>query len=353
MKLLFKVKRREYMQALKNKFASYAGLKVFMMTVILLLSGNMVNAKNDGSESAKQTTVGILIYDGVQIIDFTGPWEIFGHAGFKVKTIAQNTAPLKTAMNMTVVPDYSFNNAPQFDVLLIPGGNHGNALNKPTNDWLKQQAPKAESVLSVCTGSFILAETGLLSNKTATTFFKSLDYFANEYPTVEVVRDQRYVDNGKVITSAGLSSGIDAALHLVAKIKGLDAARNIAMHVEYDWQPDNGFVRGKMADKFMPRFKLPLPEQVKFNRIYAYGDEQNWYEAFKVSFDNSTESPIQGVKDILSNQFAALTNWKALPNSESRWQATFNQEKWVLSVDNELDSHEDKGVLMKVELQKQ
>jgi hypothetical protein len=103
----------------------------------------------------------------------------------------------------------------------------------------------------------------------------------------------------------------------------------------------------------MPRFKLPLPEQVKFNRIYAYGDEQNWYEAFKVSFDNSTESPIQGVEDILSNQFAALTNWKALPNSENRWQATFNQEKWVLSVDNELDSHEDKGVLMKVELHKQ
>lgn len=325
-------------------------LKYILMAVVLL-AGTMATAKS--AEQQSKTTVGILIYDGVQIIDFTGPWEIFGQAGFEVKTIAETTKPLKTAMDMTVVPDYNFNNAPKFDVVLIPGGHHHNAMNKQTNNWLKQQAPSADSLLSVCTGSYILAETGLLDNKTATTFFKALDSFAHKYPSVTVVRDQRYVDNGKVITSAGLSSGIDAALHLVAKIQGVNAARNIAMHVEYDWQPDIGFVRGNMADQHMPRFKLPLPEDVKFDRIYAYGDEQQWFEAYRVQFDKSNESPTKAIADILSTQFAELSDWTLQSKGNNQWLATIEKGKWALSIDNELDSQDSKGVLMKVELRKQ
>ncbi|UTF60673.1 DJ-1/PfpI family protein [Gilvimarinus sp. DA14] len=276
-------------------------------------------------------TVGILIYPGVQIIDFTGPWEVFGHAGYKVATVSKEGKTLSTSMNMTVVPDYSFETAPQFDALLIPGGHHHNAYDESTYNWIKKHAESGKTILSVCTGSFILAEAGLLKEQKATTFFKLLDPFAENYPETQVIRDQRFVDSGKIITSAGLSSGIDAALHLVAKDQGQRAAQTLAMHIEYDWEPEQGFVRGKMADRYMPHFSLPIPEAFTFHREYAYGDESHWYESYIVTLATS-DNIKQKTVDLVEEQMAALNDWKPHPKSDSIWIKHSEGKEWRVSM---------------------
>ena len=180
----------------------------------------------------------ILIFDGVQIIDYTGPYEVFGQARFDIYTVSLDGKPITTAMGMTVVPHHSFESAPAPDLLLVPGGNvHGVTSSQEALDWVRRAAADSQYVLSVCNGAFILAEARLLDGLTATTFYGLLKTLARDYPAVNVVRDRRFVDNGKVVTSAGLSSGIDAALHMVSKIRGKRSARDLARHLEYDWDP--------------------------------------------------------------------------------------------------------------------
>ncbi len=165
--------------------------------------------------------------NGVQIIDYAGPYEVFGQAGFQTYTVAANTNLMTTVMGMKVTPSYSFENSPKPDVLVIPGGAGVNrAQNDPaTIKWIQDRAKEAEHVLSVCNGAFILAKTGLLDGLSATTFYNLIDGFATAAPKTKVVRDQRYVDNGKIITTAGISSGIDGSLYVVAKMRGKAAAQ--------------------------------------------------------------------------------------------------------------------------------
>lgn len=310
-------------------------LKKQYWIICLILFSSSLWAENN----SKRTTVGILIYDGVQIIDFTGPWEIFGQAGYDVITISKNGNKVTTAMNMVVGADYSFANTPKFDLLLVPGGHHHNAMDDETVSFVKQKSVESKTTLSVCTGSYILAETGLLSNQTATTFFKAINHFDNQYKDIKVVSDQRYVDNGAIITSAGLSSGIDAALHIVAKLEGIETARTIAMHVEYDWQPDNGFIRGKMADQHMPRFKKKIPDNIKLKRTAAFGGEDRWYETYEIQISDGS-APISTVEALLKDQLGALDNWKTVTsitgdNSNLQWKAESSNDVWLLSVKNQ------------------
>ena len=230
------------------------------------------------SGSQPEVRVGILLFDQVQIIDFTGPYEVFGTAGFGVATVSRDGKPVTTAMGLAVTPDHGFADAPEFDVLLIPGGEVDKPQGDPVVlDFIRNRATKAKHVLSVCTGAYILAATGLLDGQKATTFFPQLDGLARSHPKVEVVSDQRWVDNGKVITSAGLSSGIDAALHVVARLRGEMSARSVALHLEYDWHPEQGFVRGRMADRYMPKLnKVEWPKDFAAERLYSVGDEHAW-----------------------------------------------------------------------------
>jgi transcriptional regulator GlxA family with amidase domain/DNA-directed RNA polymerase subunit RPC12/RpoP len=189
------------------------------------------------ASSEKPLTVVILLFNGVEIIDFSGPWEVLGAAGFVVHTVALGAGPIKTVFGERIVPDFTLDQSPQADILLIPGGNIALAMTDArVIKWIQTRSKDAKQVISVCNGAFLLAKAGLLDGLSATTVRGGIEKLARIAPRTKVVRNQRYVDNGKFITTAGLSAGIDGALHLVAKIRGTDAAQQVAHELEYKWE---------------------------------------------------------------------------------------------------------------------
>ncbi|HEU5136447.1 MAG TPA: DJ-1/PfpI family protein [Steroidobacteraceae bacterium] len=230
----------------------------------------------------KDVKVAILMFDGVQIIDFAAPYEVFTQAGLTVYTVSKEGKQVTASQGLKTQVDYSFESAPAANIVVVPGGHiHDAEKDAATLDWIRKQAGPADHVLSVCTGSFILGSTGLLDGKSATTFHQSFDGMAKQFPKVHVVSDQRWVDSGELVTSAGLASGIDASLHVVAEVRGMKVARSVAMNLEYDWKPEQGFVRGKMADRYM---RLPaafsLPPGTKVQPVTSIGDTKSWEKEF-------------------------------------------------------------------------
>jgi transcriptional regulator GlxA family with amidase domain len=180
--------------------------------------------------------VAILLFNGVQIIDFTGPYEMFGAAGCEVFTVAATRDPVRTAMGMVVVPRYSFADAPKAEVLVIPGGGVDRAEVDPgIRQFIRDSHARNQATLSVCNGAFILANTGLLDGLTVTTTRGNISRLAKRYPKLKVVGERRYVDNGRIVTAAGLSAGIDGALHVIEKLMGAQAAKQVAYVEEYAW----------------------------------------------------------------------------------------------------------------------
>src|SRR5205085_11092598 len=176
--------------------------------------------------------VAILVFNGVELIDFAGPWEVFGTAGFLVHTVAVTPEPRTAVFGQKMIPDYTFDNAPKADILLVPGGGNVPFSNdKKLIGWIQDKSKQVRHVMSVCTGAFLLAKAGLLTGQTVTATSGMIEDLLT--PQTKVVYDRRYVDNGKIITTAGLSSGIDGALHLVVKILGRGSAQSVALGMEY------------------------------------------------------------------------------------------------------------------------
>lgn len=234
--------------------------------------------------------VGIVLFDGVQIIDFAAPYEVFGTAGFGVATVSSDGGPVTTAMGLKVTPDHSFANAPRFDLLVVPGGEVQEAMRDETLLGYLRGHDAGQTLMSVCTGSHILASAGLLDGLKATTFHGALDGFEQLFTDVELVRDQRWVDSGRIVTSAGLSSGIDTSLFLVSRFHGDLRARSVAMHLEYPWDPQGGFVRGRLIDRQVPRLaNVAWPEGIQFQSLYSVGDTQTWQGRYLVTTTASAE----------------------------------------------------------------
>lgn len=193
-------------------------------------------------------TVAILIYDNAEVLDFCGPFEVFAVTRnpadntrpFTVFTVAEHDVPVSARNGLIVYPNHTFASCPQPDILVIPGGFGARQQIRSPHvlDWVRHRARHAEIVLSVCTGAFLLAKAGLLDGLTATTHHGSLDTLEELAPHTTVVRDQRYVDNGKIITSAGIAAGIDASLYVVARLLGAEQAQWTAQHMEYPWDAD-------------------------------------------------------------------------------------------------------------------
>ncbi len=204
---------------------------------------NMSLISKDQLEVPKK--IAFYLQNEVEILDFAGPMEVFAYAGYEVFTVSKSTDPIRTQGILKIIPDYSIYNAPQADILAFFGGNASEAYeDEEVIKWVESQQ-HIESYFSVCTGAFILAESGLLNNKSATTFHNALDGLEKNYPEVNVLKNKRFVDNGTIITTAGISAGIDGALHLVAKLDGFDAARKAAYYMEYDkWIPGEGLLLG-------------------------------------------------------------------------------------------------------------
>jgi transcriptional regulator GlxA family with amidase domain len=185
--------------------------------------------------------VAFLISDGAVVIDFCGPWEVFQDVmvasrqdmPFRLYTVAENKKPIRTSGGMQIVPDYTIADAPAPKVIVIP------AQSEPTEavlDWIRKSSKTTDVTMSVCTGAFVLAKTGLLDGKSATTFHAAFNTFAMEFPKIELKRGARFVENGNLATAGGLSSGIDLALRVVERYYGREVAAKTAYNMEYQGQ---------------------------------------------------------------------------------------------------------------------
>lgn len=230
---------------------------------------------------AKQLRVAVLMFKGAQVIDYAGPMEIFAQTGAKVFTVAPTAEVHVSAMGiLQFKPDYDFSNAPEADVLVVPGGNINEiALNPAYLEWLRKRVDESKLVLSVCTGAFILGEAGLLDGlPAATTFASAIDDLAKRYPKLKsVVKNRRVVDTGKIITTGGLSSGLDGALHVIDRWMGRADAKDVARGLEYDWNPDRKGSYGELVANRMPAmWHAMVPDDTPFDRFYEEGDTKQW-----------------------------------------------------------------------------
>ena len=198
--------------------------------------------------------VAFVLSDGAVMIDFAGPWEVFQDAYipgdmanmkmdlFELYTVAETTKPIKASAGMKIIPDYSFANAPAPNVIVIPAQSAQSNPSPAMKEWIRKSAKTADVTMSVCTGAFLLANTGLLAGKSATTHHSAYKQMAMGHPDIQLKRGARFVDNGNIATAGGLSSGIDLALHVVERYYGRDVAKNTAYQMEYQgtgWMDPN------------------------------------------------------------------------------------------------------------------
>jgi transcriptional regulator GlxA family with amidase domain len=197
----------------------------------------------------KQRSVAILIFEGVELLDFVGPFEVFSSARassanqerlMTVFAVAEQPEPVACRNGLVVQPAYTLVDCPPTDILVLPGG-YGtrSAINRPELiDWIVQCSRTAELTTSVCTGSFLLAKAGLLTGRPATTHWASIQRMRQDFPALEIREHVRWVDAGNIVTGAGVSAGIDMSLHVLARLYGPEIATTTARDIEYDyWKP--------------------------------------------------------------------------------------------------------------------
>jgi putative intracellular protease/amidase/YHS domain-containing protein len=185
--------------------------------------------------------VAFVISEGAQVIDFAGPWEVFQEVmvpgrsdrPFRPYTVSESTSPIHASGGMKIVPDYNFENAPAPKVIVIPAQS---PPGEATLEWIRRSTKSTDVTMSVCTGAFVLAKTGLLSGKAATTFHGAFVRFANQFPDIQLKRGARFVEDGNLATAGGLSSGIDLALRVVERYFGREVAQQTAYDMEYQGQ---------------------------------------------------------------------------------------------------------------------
>lgn len=192
-------------------------------------------------------SVGILVFDAVEVLDFAGPYEVFTTASrvatrhtpgagklFEVACISRDGQPIQARAGLRVLPEHSFANHPPCDLLIVPGGVVDAAMTCPqTLDWLARTAAQAQITASVCTGAFLLAASGVLHSGEVTTHWEDVADLRAQFPALTVLDGPRWIDLGAIVTSAGISAGIDMCLHLVARLAGRELAQLTARQMDY------------------------------------------------------------------------------------------------------------------------
>ena len=200
-----------------------------------------------------QKRVAILVFPDVEVLDFCGPFEVFSvtrldesrrrqePSPFEVVLVAESTEPVTATGGLRVLPDHDLASCPPLDLLVVPGGWGTRQLveNDKVVGWIRDRVKEVELAASVCTGSFLYAQAGVLDGRRATTHWLSLDRMEQTFPAINVVRDQHVVADGSIVTSAGIAAGIDLALGVVAKLHGDAIARATARYMEYPFREDN------------------------------------------------------------------------------------------------------------------
>lgn len=190
-----------------------------------------------------KTKVGIFLFNEVEVLDFAGPFEVFSLTSkdneklFEVITIGETGEIISARNGLKVKPRASFKDNPDLDILIIPGGYGAEEIeikNKAVLHWIIEQKDKVKILASVCTGAFLLAECGLLDHKSATTHWMDLDRMKDEYPKINVIDHIKFVDEGSIITSGGISAGINMSFHIIKKLCGADVAKSTSKRMEYD-----------------------------------------------------------------------------------------------------------------------
>ena len=197
------------------------------------------------SDAPATRTIGILLFDGVEELDAVGPWEVlafwtreFPQDGWTVTTLSRDGATVTGAKGLRIEPHHSYGSVPDLDVLVYPGGRgtRPHLTDTAQLDWVRAQRERVPLMTSVCTGSLVYAAAGLLAGRPATTHHECTDELLAADPSIEL-RQQRFVDDGDVITAAGVSAGIDMALHVVVRLEGADRARQVRSGIQYDPEP--------------------------------------------------------------------------------------------------------------------
>jgi len=188
--------------------------------------------------------VGIFVFDNVEVLDFAGPFQVFTTAQrvarpdkpFETFTVAADNA-VQARGGLAIVPSYTVGREPPIDVLIVPGGVVTDELGKSAViEWIAARAAEARLTASVCTGAFLLAKAGVLDGKKATTHWEDIDDFRKSFPGIPIDAEARFVDEGRIVTSAGISAGIDMSLHLVERLAGESLALRTARQMDYRWQ---------------------------------------------------------------------------------------------------------------------
>jgi putative intracellular protease/amidase/YHS domain-containing protein len=235
------------------QFGLLAAIALFVVRELSASSNPAVaTSGSDNNKSAAQSNplkppadgaipVAFLISEGAVMIDFTGPWEVFQDVmvpgrkdpPFRLYTVAETTKPIHASGGMKIAPDYTLANSPAPKVIVIPAQSEPSAA---VLEWIRKSTKNTDVTMSVCTGAFVLAKTGLLSGKAATTFHAAFKPFAMEFPDIRLKRGARFVEDGNLATAGGLSSGIDLALHVVERYYGREIAQKTAYNMEYQGQ---------------------------------------------------------------------------------------------------------------------
>lgn len=208
------------------------------------------------AEAPQEVTVrnvAIIVHEGVELLDFAGPAEVFAAAAregrhdgadaFNVYTVAPRRETITSFGVVRVEPAHSIDDCPPPDILVVPGGRTTVLMEDPSfMEWIARVAPDTEILMSVCTGALVYAEAGLLDGREATTHWSTIGFLRDRYPAVTVREGTRYVDTGPTVTTAGISAGIDGALHVVARLLGRAVADDVARYMEYEWDPVDTYV---------------------------------------------------------------------------------------------------------------
>ena len=191
--------------------------------------------------------VGIYIYDNAEVLDFSGPFEVLttanrvsGKSLFDVSLVAQNAGVVVARAGYKVLADVSFDDAPQFELLIVVGGDHSQEIHKTVvSNWIAQQANKAKLIASVCTGAFLLAQAGVITTQQVTTHWQDITQLQLDFPRLDVQKGLRWLDAGNIVTSGGISAGIDMTLHLVSRLHSEALALKTAKQMEFLWLKNN------------------------------------------------------------------------------------------------------------------
>ncbi len=191
-------------------------------------------------------TIGIFVFDGAEELDWVGPYEVLGSWAqlwpqdeVRVVTFSMTGDPVRCAKGLRVTPDHSWDDAPALDVLVYPGGmgTRPHIEDEHVLSWVRKMASQDTLMTSVCTGALVYAAAGLLDGRPATTYWAALELLGSLGKGIELRPDDRFVDDGDVVTAAGVSAGIDMALHLVARLHSVERAREVRRAIQYDPQP--------------------------------------------------------------------------------------------------------------------